>query len=545
MSFQDPESLYRRLTSGDAGRIAEVGDVLRDAMRPIKASTSTIELGMEAAGSSWRGEAAVAFVAQTRQLGGLTVLAHRRLGVVADAITGAAAAYRQLVDAADTAIRRWRDSAPADEDARERLAAHVNRSLDTARADYEAKLMASMGAVGDGTVNGPKIPHIGEDSPWIPQGMAYRKDTDQLLAAYYHEDEKLKPDDEKSRLSMINRTTGEEDRYVDLRGTSCDSEATPPPNHVGGVATHGDDVWVTSSADDGSYVYRYSAADLDTKENGDPVYAKEVIKVQASSYATFADGTLWIGDHTEHKDEPGKLYSYPVDKQSGDLPYTVDENGTKIAQPDPVPIETPGQVQGAVIRPDEIIYSQSFGRKNDSYLLTQNRETDEIVNSYELPNMSQGIVEVDGQIITQYESGAGEYLPSALARLLGGAILAQYEPRDEMTKTDLDDLGAHGGGYETDAASLRSAAGSFDDATDALTGAADIVAGVQLVPHLLGDVAAAVEFSATITRLVTEVGADLREGVEVVAATADGLLATAKTYTGLEDMLGRGFSGLL
>lgn len=542
MVFQDPESLYGRLTSGDAGRIAEVGDLLRDAMRSIKASTSAIDLGAGAAGSGWQGKAADAFAAQATRLGGVTTLAHRRLGVIADALTGAADAYRQLVAAADAAIRRWRASVPADEDAREQLAADVNRSMDRARADYEAKLTGSASAIGDGTVDGPKIPHVGEGSPWIPQGMAYRKDKDQLLAAYYNGDEDLDEDDSKSRLSMINQATGDEDKYVDLRGLSNDDESQPP-DHVGGVATHGDDVWVTSTVGDDSYVYRYSAADLDAKANGESVYAKEVIKVEASSYATFANGRLWVGDFTKDKDDPGKLYSYPVNS-CGSLPYEVEEDGTKVVRPDPTPIVTPGQVQGAVVRPDEIIYSQSYGRDKDSYLLTQNRDTDEIVNSYELPNMSQGIVEVNGQIITQYESGASKYLPSAvlppaLAEYLG------FEPRDEMTRTDLDDLGAHGDGYETDAASLRSAAGSFDDATDALKGAADVVSGVQLVPHLLGDVPAAVAFSETITRLVTEVGTDLREGVEVVTATADRLLATAKSYTGLEDMLGRGFSGLL
>lgn len=538
MGFQDPESLYGRLTSGDAGRIAEVGDLLRDAMRSIKAATSAIDLGAGAAGSGWQGKAADAFAGQAMRLGGVTTLAHRRLGVVADALTGAADAYRQVVDAADGAIRRWRASAPADEDARQQLAADVNRSMDRARVDYEAKLAGSAGAIGDGTVAGPKIPHVGEDSPWIPQGMAYRKDKDQLLAAYYHKDgDDLGDDDSKSRLSMINRSTGDE-KYVDLRGTTPDVA----PNHVGGVATHGDDVWVTSHEGEHNYVYRYSAEALDDAENGESVPAKEVIRVQASSYATFADGRLWVGDFTEQKDEPGKLYSYPVD--NGNLPYTVEDDGSKVARPDPRPIETPGQVQGAVIRPNEIIYSQSWGRKNDSYLLTQNRENDEIVNSYELPNMSQGIVEVDGQIITQYESGASEYLPPAALPPVLAAFLG-FDPRDEMTTTDLDDLGASGDGYETDAASLRSAAGSFDDATDALKGAADVVSGVQLVPHLLGDVPAAVEFSTTITRLVTDVGTDLREGVEVVTATADGLLATAKSYTGLEDMLGCGFSRLL
>ncbi|WP_436494313.1 hypothetical protein [Actinokineospora sp. HUAS TT18] len=537
MGVQDPEPLYRRLTSGDAGRIAEVADLLRDAIRPIKASTLIIEQGAGAAGSGWRGKAAEGFAVRAKQLGTLTELAHRRLGVIADSVAGAADAYRQLVDAADVAIGRWRAAETADEDARERLAADVNRSMETARAAYEVKLM---GAIGDGTVDGPKIPHVGADSPWVPQGMAYRKDKDQLLTAYYNGDEDQTEDGPQSRLSMIDKSTGDEEKYVDLRGVSDDDA----PNHVGGVATDGDNVWVTSSSGDDSYVYRYSAAELDDAQTGEPFRAKEVIKVQGSSYATFAENRLWVGDFTKDKDEPGKLYSYPI--KDGKLPYTVEDDGTKVAQPDLAPRVTPGQVQGVVIRPDEIIYSQSYGRTKDSYLLTENRDDGEIVNSYELPNMSQGIVEVDGQIVTLYESGASKYLPPDILPWLGGAGLAAYlalfDPRDEMTVTDVDEVT---GGYETDAASLRSAAGSFDDATEALKGAADVVSGVQLVPHVLGDVAAADAFSAAITRLVTDVGTDLRQGVEVVAATADGLFATAKSYTNLEDTIGRGFSGLL
>lgn len=529
MGYADPEVRYRRLSSGDVGRINEVGDAAADAAKSLDDAASSVDSGMSTASAGWRGEAAEGYLDRIRQTGAAITGALGLLGRLGTTVRAAAAAYTVLLDQAGRIIQVWRDR-PQDEDQTTlaRRANQVNLALYLAGERYEQALDAAAGEL-TGTerdprllnplvmlkehlfedADGPTIPNTlatGDDAGWVPQGLAYHPDTDQLLVSYYGQD-----DTTDSLLSVIDENSGTEVTNARLGGAELPGLFPgwgPPPDHSGGVAVDGDNVWVTSTEDDGGYVYRYSLADIEAAEKGETVNATDKFPVGASSYATFAEGRLWVGSF--HEESPGTLYSYDVgaDGSVSDTPASVHR--------------TPEQIQGVVVRDNEFILSQSFGRNDPSSLLTQQRSNPFgylDTEAHQLPNMSEGITEVDGDILALYESGSAKYADTSW-------------PRDRISRTPVEDLTADG--FDVEPSALRDAAGELDTATNALGTAAARTSRTQLVPAALGEVAAATPFAAIVTSCLTALGRNLADGTRSVRDSADGLIDSANTYHRLE-----------
>jgi len=477
-----------------------------------------------------------------------TADAHRQLRVAATVLDGAAAAYQDLRQAAQLAIRPWHPGAdPA-------LALRVQRDLLAARQTYEGKLYALAGRL-DPDVDWSDLEHAGPGEPWIPQGLAYRPNRDQLLVTSYNES---KDAASQSRLTLIDNATGNEQKHVDLGGAEYSGPfgvpvTGPPPNHAGGVATHGDNVWVTSTVvnDDGSQtnqVYVYSQKAIDRARSGATVRPTQVVRVPASSYITYSDGKLWIGQYATDGDP--KLYSFNVGKDGSVKGVTSDGQIDRGAGNDvPGEYPTPQHVQGVVVRDDQFVFSQSDGEKGSS-LITQDRDyrgfdlldpdTWTARHEYRLGDNADGdpehgveeIEEIDGEIVTVHESGADKYDDDG------------HEHHDDITRTPLAalELGS-GDGYRTDPGALTDAAGRFDGSADAMQHAADLTARLQLVAHVLGDVPVAGPFSAAVTHYLTERGHDLQNGAQSLRGTADNLLTAADTYRRLEDFVSGTFGG--
>jgi uncharacterized protein YukE len=511
----DPAILYGRLTSGDVGRILEVGDSVTDAMGVLDRAASDVDQGMAVASSGWRGGAAEGFLDRGRRTGAALGHVYGLLGRVDTAVRGAAAAYSALLASADRIYQPWRER-PAGADAAQSalLARRVVFGLSLAAYGYERALAAALGGLTaadggpPGSGDGPLIPHTlragDEDGEWIPQGLAYHPGDDQLLLSYYSGHS-----DTDSLLSVLDENSGEEVTHVRLGGLPFNPFSTAP-NHSGGVAVDGDTVWVTSSeGDDRSYVYRYSLADIEAAGAGETVPATGKFEVAASSYATFAEGRLWVGSFTEHG--PGALYSYDVDR-----------NGAVAGTPSETHV-VPEKIQGVVVRDGEFILSQSYGRDNTSSLLTQGRD-DPFGYLYPerltMPNMAEGIAEVDGDVVTLYESGAEEYADGDW-------------PSDRMTRTPVEDL--TGEDFHVEPAALREAAAAFDDGADALTEAARLMSCTQLTAGALGEVPAAKPFSAAVTARIGACGDNLGAGARSARGTADGLIGSAEGYLRIED----------
>jgi hypothetical protein len=90
-------------------------------------------------------------------------------------------------------------------------------------------------------------------------------------------------------------------------------------------------------------------------------------------------------------------------------------------------------------------------------------------------------------------------------------------------------------GYDVDPDALRTASNRFYDSSDAVGDAAALLALTQLVPQALGEVPAADELSAAVSRFVGAHGDDLRHGSIWINDAADGLVQSADSYRRHDD----------
>ncbi|WP_410657337.1 WXG100 family type VII secretion target [Amycolatopsis sp. lyj-112] len=545
MPFLDPEPLYAKLTSGDAAGIAEVGATIADAKTSLQTVADGISDGALRAARSWRGTAAAEFVGKAKESSRAVAEVYGQLHTAESALKGAAKAYSALRTSAESAIAPWRKLGLSDLLEAPEIALRTVRALTVAQQTYESKLNA-LAATTDGGGGGggwdsdgnADISGVDPGQPWTSQGLAY--DGKNLLVGSYHDgngdgdgDSPIDPRLTPSRLTYVDYETGEETGNVYLNGDGKVSA----PTHTGGVATDGEHVWVSSD----EHVYVYDKAELDAaQDSGVPVNAVDVVPTPAHSYVTYAQGKLFVGDYGNNR-----LYEIPVGKNGSPEPDKAGE-----------PIETPNNVQGVVVRDDEFIFSSSDGHSGKFYKQDRTPELFDFNDREEIelkggePGNDDGYdshgveeaVEIDGEIVLAHESGAYGYQKNPGSKW--------DEP--ELTRISLDELGldpdgalsSAEAGYETDPDSLVGAAGVLDGATSALSGAAGSMSRLQLVPHLLGDVPAAITFSDTLTEHITAAGDRLTAGVETVGGIADSLVTGADTYRRIEDGISEGLDKL-
>lgn len=144
----DPEVLYARLASGDAGRIRAAAEPVTGAMSALSEARTAVDGGASTAASGWQGGAADSFAARSTLSSTATATAYGRLEQANGVVNAAAEAYRTMRAAADNAIQVWR-SRPAGMDgtAQAALAERVNQALTTVRDGYEQTLRAYAGSL--------------------------------------------------------------------------------------------------------------------------------------------------------------------------------------------------------------------------------------------------------------------------------------------------------------------------------------------------------------------------------------------------------------
>ena len=234
---------------------------------------------------------------------------------------------------------------------------------------------------------------LGEDSPWTPQGLAVDAGGGLLITTMYNGH-----DTTDGLLVIQDSTTGEVLSTVRLEGI----------DHYGGVAVHGDHVWVSG----GGQVQLYSLSDIRAAENGSTATAQDSFPVKGSSTVTYHDGQLW----TAQFDGDGKDSIYT---------YDVGDDGSVSSHPSSV-LGGEQEMQGIAVNDDYVYVSQSEGRHADHSTLTRiDRVTGER-ESIEVPsNMAEGIALHGNQLVQTYESGAAQYSNGD-------------EPRSTTTVRDLD-----------------------------------------------------------------------------------------------------------
>jgi hypothetical protein len=218
---------------------------------------------------------------------------------------------------------------------------------------------------------------LGEDSPWTPQGLAVDAGGGLLMTTMYNAH-----DTTDGLLVIQDATTGEVLNTVRLAGI----------DHYGGVAVHGDNVWVSGAGQ----VQLYSLSEIQAADNGATAPVHGSFEVDGYSTVTYHDGQLWTAQF--NGDAPDKIYTYDVS-----------ENGHVGATPSAV-MSGQQEMQGIAVNDDYIYVSQSEGRDADHSTLTRiDRATGERESVVVSSTMAEGIALHGNHLVQTYESGAQQY----------------------------------------------------------------------------------------------------------------------------------------
>ena len=323
---------------------------------------------------------------------------------------------------------------------------------------------------------------------------------------------------------------GQEIGDVNLGGSTDASDTLGPPSHAGGVSVQGNEVIVV----DKGKVYTYSMSDIRGQQDGATVHPTAVQTVPGGgSYSAVRDGRLYLGDY-----KTNKLYVYEKDV-SGNWQPVRDASGHAEVH------ETPDNVQGLVVRDGEFVFSTSPNRFDDGALIVQDRHTGERSDPYELPNMAEGVVEVDGNLVTTYESTAEQYDDDGTkwGWLPGKADDDDLWANPFLTITPLSALGLSED-FEVQPGTLRQASYALDRPSTQLSSAASTVRGVEVSADDLGQVPGAGTFASAVTTLLDATSDSLRSGSKAIALVSDNLMDSATDYARTDEVIGGAFGGL-
>jgi hypothetical protein len=538
----DPEIEYARLASGNAAAVTAAAEALQDAVIDVdRAQQDLAGCGVR----DWSGLGADAYAARLTLLRTGVAQAHDALARAQAAVATAGDACAWCEDTAGYFIRHWRARPAALPPVVEELFARlVNGLLLATGTTYNARL-AGVAAIltGDpqdldelddearewverglernqewlddhGSTLGPRIPSIGawgDGRGLVPQGLGYDPASGLLLQGYYDHD-----DGDPSVMALIDEVTGEQVGEVKLGGEPPAAPGQQPvdhgtPGHAGGVSVDGDHVYVT----DQGKVYTYSLSELRGSGAGATVQPQSVQTVpHGGSYSAVKDGLLYLGTFTESSE--GTLHVYRPDGRGGWVEMPERQ------------VSTPPQCQGVVVRDGGYVFSTSWGRDNESSLVVQSADGSR--ESYSFPNMAEGVVEVDGDVLVTYESGATAY---------SGDDDDLWANRD-MTRTPLSGLGLSGELF-IGPESLTLVAAELRSPSRRLARTAEEVAAVHLAGSDLGRVPQAPHVARAVRQVVEAVGDSLRASGRAIAHAADSLVATAADATRTDDAVHSGF----
>jgi hypothetical protein len=546
----DPEALYTQLTSGDPGRVRQLGQDLQLQAHDVDGAAERLTGGLSR--PVWVNSLArLAFLMKGQSAFLMAATASWKLTRGAEAVALAADGYDATAVAAGQVIGVWRGRPTTLTPFQEELLRFVVVThLRLLAAQYGAVLAQAAGLLGDadqdledwfsngalrdywfairtGAGRGPKLPDSllnGDQGGWTLQGLAYDEASGTYLVSAYGEGQ---GGDDASHLTVLDSTTGTELTHVQLTSPSGAS-AVSAPQHSGGVAVDGDDVYVVSTEGDESRLYHYSLAEIRDAGPGASVPALTVSSVPASSYVSTANGNLYLGDYSE--DGSGALYSYPLSQvpalEAGDLDT-------------PTPYATPPGANGVVALPDGsgFVYAQNGGRGEESQLITTDLEGN-MTGQLSVGNMVEEIELVDGQVVGVSESGSTLYSPWDDGT---------KDPSQLWGQTNMFELPlglVTGQGYAVQPHTLREAAGEFDAAVQQLRSLGPRIGSLQLVAHWLGQVDGATALTSATTGYLDQIASEVRAGVDAADAAADGLRGAAQGYDDTDGAAADAMSGL-
>lgn len=263
----------------------------------------------------------------------------------------------------------------------------------------------------------------GFNDTYVPQGVAYREDTDQIYASGYFKDGR------NSVIYVFDAKTGE---YVNdfilynPSGTNCTS-------HAGGVTFTKNYLYMTS----GRNLLRVKISTIDSTPKGGNLQFEESIKLGVGnagsiSFCDYSNGYLWTGEFFDDSDETYNdpateeyeafFYGYKIDEETEEEFNPENKTGeTADYVPDILWYLPTRRVQGATSWNGKLYLSASRG------------PADSILYSYEIPNPEDAteFYTVDGKKVPFFTLNATQeiLMPSMSEDLAmnGSRLLINFE----------------------------------------------------------------------------------------------------------------------
>lgn len=218
---------------------------------------------------------------------------------------------------------------------------------------------------------------------YAPQGLAYSSKYNVILQTSYNKNKKA------SMLYITDFTTKKEIKKLKLKKSNNKINN----NHVGGIATDNNKVWITSD-------YQINEYNLEEIMNTKNNYIKSTSDKKLPNrgdFCTYKNNILWIGSFHI------KLF-YPEDPILHGFKVSKNINYEK---PD-YKYDIPWLVQGMAITDDnKFIYSQSFTPFHLSTISIYDKN--KLIKKIKIPPMSEGIFYKDNEIYICFESNATRY----------------------------------------------------------------------------------------------------------------------------------------
>ncbi len=249
---------------------------------------------------------------------------------------------------------------------------------------------------------------VGNKDGYVPQGMAYDSKHDIILQTSYNGNGKI------SKLYIINYNNKELVKEMRL----FKADGTENHLHVGGVATDGKTVWITSDYQ----VNEYLLEDILSSDNDFIGSSKEKKLPIRGDFCYFDGSYLWIGD----------FFLKPFYPVPNDTPLLLKYSlkGLDYNKPD-LAASLPKMVQGMTItNKNEFVFTRSFTYLIKSDLATYknifNNDPDtynlkghkipyyhftkkELIKSEKLPPMAEGLFYKNKNLYILFESSSDHY----------------------------------------------------------------------------------------------------------------------------------------
>jgi hypothetical protein len=267
----------------------------------------------------------------------------------------------------------------------------------------------------------------------VPQGKAYIEAHRLLVISNYMYTKQT------AALTLVSM----EDKALKKVLRIYNHDGSPHLGHMGGISATRKHLWIASGED----IYRVPLEKIVDAEKEDALFLDPPLSTEVTcSFATASKGVLYVGEFRKrgkrYAAKPSHAYSvacgarnhalmagFHLDGKTDDIKEAMQTDTT--AYPSFF-FSIPDKVQGAAFTREHIIFSRSYGRKNNSllsvYRIPFHREPEDHftlengtnvpvwhldcrshVRTIEAPPMTEGIVMVENSLAVLFESASDKY----------------------------------------------------------------------------------------------------------------------------------------